>query len=81
MVSSTCIKCGNHSFQIVENSPSGAAFKLMFVQCGSCGGVVGIQDYFNIGSLIKDQEKQIKRLQSCISDIEFQVSQIYQRIR
>ena len=81
MATSTCIKCGNHSFQIAENSPSGAAFKLMFVQCSSCGGVVGIQDYFNIGTLLQDQEKQIKQLQSSISDIESQLSHISQRIR
>ncbi len=59
MASSTCIKCGSTRFEIKENSPTGSRFKIMFVQCNSCGGVVGIMDYYNIGQLIHDLAKKL----------------------
>lgn len=52
MAQSTCPKCGGHSFELVENSPSNSKFKFLFIQCSSCGCVVGTQEYYNIGALI-----------------------------
>ncbi len=45
MPESTCVKCGNHSF-------IGRSFELdrpvIFVQCSSCGGVVGVLEDMNL---------------------------------
>jgi hypothetical protein len=49
----TCVKCGQHQFEVREVEPNDSNFKLNFVQCGSCGGVVGVMDYSNIGSLLE----------------------------
>ena len=54
MAVSTCIKCGNHTFEMVEVSPQESKFKLNFIQCVSCGGVVGVQDFYNIGNFVKN---------------------------
>jgi uncharacterized Zn finger protein len=59
MASSTCTKCGSTSFEVKENSPMGSNFRIMFVQCSNCGGVVGTMDYFNIGQLIHDLAKKL----------------------
>ncbi len=59
---STCPKCNNHTFTIQENTPAGSNFKLMFVQCSSCGAVVGVIDCFNIGNLILQQNKALKKI-------------------
>lgn len=59
MANSTCVKCGSTSFEIMENSPSGSNFKFMFVQCSSCGGVVGVMDYYNIGKLLEILGKKL----------------------
>lgn len=53
MAQSTCPKCGNSGFELVENTPKGAAFKFMFIQCSSCGCVVGVTDYHNTASLLE----------------------------
>lgn len=53
MAMSTCVKCGNHTFEVKEAEPVNSKFKLMFVQCSGCGGVVGVMDYFNIGYFVK----------------------------
>jgi hypothetical protein len=62
MATSTCPKagCGSHRFEMVENTPSGSAYKLMFIQCASCGTVVGVMDYFNIGNLLKKVAKALR---------------------
>lgn len=54
MASSRCIKCDNGTFEIVENTPRRSAFRLMFVQCSSCGAVVGVLDFYNIGERITE---------------------------
>lgn len=36
-----------------EVTPSGSAFKLMFIQCRSCGCVVGSHEYHNTASLLE----------------------------
>jgi len=59
MAYSTWVKCGSTSFEIKENSPKGSQFKLMFVQCSSCGGVVAVMDYYNIGVLIHSLAKKL----------------------
>jgi uncharacterized Zn finger protein len=56
---STCVRCGNQRFEVVENEPDKARFKLMFVQCAKCGSVVGVTEYFNIGSLLNRMAEKL----------------------
>jgi hypothetical protein len=59
MATSTCIKCGGTRFEVRENTPRDSAFKLMFVQCAACGGVVGVQEYYNIGGMLQKLAKKL----------------------
>ena len=52
MAMSTCTKCGKTQLEVKEVTPVESNFKLNFVQCTSCGGVIGVIDYFNVGELI-----------------------------
>lgn len=54
MATTQCAKCGSHGFEMVHYTPKGSRFKLNFVQCSSCGAVVGVLDYYNIGNLIAE---------------------------
>jgi hypothetical protein len=54
MAISNCVKCGNHFFEMKEAEPATSNFKVQLIQCSSCGGVVGVMDYYNIGQLIHD---------------------------
>ena len=60
MALSTCIKCGATVFELKEAEPRGGKYKLMFVQCSQCGGVVGATEYYNIGQLIHTLAKKLK---------------------
>jgi predicted nucleic-acid-binding Zn-ribbon protein len=50
---STCVKCGGTFFETRTVEPSGSNFKVTFVQCSNCGGVVGVMDFYNIGGMLQ----------------------------
>jgi hypothetical protein len=57
MAISTCIKCGGTKFENKSVTPKGSNFVLTFIQCASCGGVVGVMDYYNLGQDIQEIKK------------------------
>lgn len=62
MAVSKCIKCDSNSFEISEIKARGSNFKLMAVQCSSCGGVVGIQEFMNIGAMLFRQNGVLNKI-------------------
>jgi len=55
MATSTCVKCGSTSFEVVEARPKGSKHNYLgFVQCSKCGGVIGVIDPLNIGSMLEE---------------------------
>jgi hypothetical protein len=52
MAESTCVKCGSHTFEAKEREVSDSKFTYLFIQCISCGGVVGVLDRLNIGKAL-----------------------------
>ena len=64
MARSTCPKCDNHSFEVVIDSPSKSNFKMAYIQCTSCGAVVGVTEYYNIGNKLQELEEKIEKLRS-----------------
>ena len=62
MASSTCVKCGHTTFEMVESSISGLRFKRDFLQCGQCGGVVGVIESDNLNGRLDAIEERLKEL-------------------
>ena len=62
MAQSKCIKCNGITFEMVENTPLNSNFKLMFVQCQTCGTVVGVLPYENAAELVRKLTKKIDSL-------------------
>ncbi len=69
MAISMCPKCSSSSFEVKIQSPSGSNYKVAFIQCRSCGCVVGAQEYYNVGTLVKDLEKKVDALSMKISGL------------
>jgi len=59
MAQSSCPKCGEHSFELKENSPKNSNYKYIFIQCSNCGTVVGTTEFNNIGKLISRLAKEL----------------------
>ena len=53
MAQSTCSKCGHHVFELRETEPMGSKYKFYFVQCALCGTVVGVVEYYHVGTRLK----------------------------
>ena len=60
MATSTCPKCDSHTFETKEFSPNHSNFRLTAVQCASCGAVVGVLDFLNIGAELMKIGKAVK---------------------
>jgi len=45
MATSKCGHCKSATFEVKEVEPRESRFKLIFVQCASCGVPVGVIDY------------------------------------
>ena len=52
MPTSRCAHCESRQFELKEAEPRDSRFKLMFIQCASCGRVVGVTDAHNVPNLI-----------------------------
>jgi predicted Zn finger-like uncharacterized protein len=66
---STCPNCKSHLFEVVETQINWKNYQ--FIQCTSCGTVVGVLD-----PKITDLERKIRNLESSICNIEHDVHQI-----
>lgn len=49
---SKCPKCDGTSFEMVKASIENANYSYNFIQCSSCGCVVGVTESHNIGALL-----------------------------
>lgn len=68
MALSSCVKCGQHSFELKEAKIATAKFKMFFVQCSYCGGVVGTLPYEDTNSQIHEVKKSVNQARTEIMD-------------
>jgi hypothetical protein len=61
------VKCGDLSFELVEAAVADAEYSLYFVQCAMCGGVVGVQEFNNIGAMLAEQNEALRRIGRALS--------------
>jgi hypothetical protein len=71
-----CGKCDSTQFKVKEIEPIDSAYKLIAVQCNSCGTPFGVTDYYSAGTLIKNQEKQMKEMSDRLAAMEHTLRQI-----
>lgn len=67
----TCPKnnCNGMIFTLETISPHGSKYKLSAICCSSCGAVVGVLDYLNIGVKTEHIETRLKHLEALPSRI------------
>jgi len=51
---SKCPRCSNNEFEAVKETPVNSNYELIFVRCTSCKIVVGVIDYYNVGTLVNE---------------------------
>ncbi|ELY2473516.1 hypothetical protein SMB93_003926 [Cronobacter sakazakii] len=59
MATTTCPKCTSTQFELKEHPVTNSKFRLVFIQCSSCGAAVGTTELINTNSLIKALAKKL----------------------
>ncbi len=70
MATSTCAKCDGHVFELTEQTPAGAAHKVLFVQCAVCGTPIGVLDVHDNAALLAKQAASIDELKKQVNGID-----------
>ena len=60
MDQSKCPKCEGLEFEVVNQTPINSNYELIFVRCNQCKTVVGVIDFYNVGTLIKKLAQKLK---------------------
>lgn len=76
MAFSKCSSCNSTFFEVKSAEPKGSSYKQVFVQCSSCGCVVGVMPYYDAGVLAKDNQKELKNLAHQVADIQNQLRRL-----
>lgn len=81
MAQSTCIKCGWHNFELMEQSFVGAKYKMFLVQCASCGTPVGVVPFYDPGVTANIVSDKVDKLEREIQDIQYTLNDIRNNMR
>ncbi|GAO01973.1 hypothetical protein PSR1_00838 [Anaeromyxobacter sp. PSR-1] len=81
MARPTCPACQNSRFEAVNFEPSGSKFKFVSVQCASCGAIVGVMDYTNIGAELGSLRKDVKRLSDAVEQTKSYVLDVHRLVQ
>lgn len=57
---SKCPKCENTEFEVVNETPVNSNYELIFARCALCKTVVGVIDFYNVGTLIKKLASKLR---------------------
>lgn len=70
MATSTCQKCGGTEFEGKEHTPIECNYKYVFIQCASCGAVVGVVNFYHNEQLIHDLANNLDEIKNKINSLE-----------
>ena len=78
MATSKCPHCDNRTFELKEITPRNSNYKYNVLQCASCGSVLGVTDYFNIGALLKkDVEPVVNGIRSDLRGVNGNIGNLW----
>ncbi|MCX7559798.1 hypothetical protein OS190_09480 [Sulfitobacter sp. F26204] len=76
-----CGHCGKTGTKAQEISPSGANFKQVAICCSSCSAILGVTGFFDVGAVVKVQEKKIDAMTHQIGDLTRAVEDLQRQLR
>lgn len=76
MAFSKCGSCNSTFFEVKQAEPKDSSYKLVFVQCSSCGAVIGAMPYYDAGILAKDNQNKLTALSQQIAELQDQVRRL-----
>lgn len=80
MASSKCVNCGFEYFEVVKNKPLHSDVDLLFVQCLSCGSVLGLVNESDTALVTKLIETQYARMEEIAKTLDHNIRLIAGKI-
>ena len=80
MATSTCGKCGNHTFELIPVTPKKSNFSYYFVQCANCGVPVAALEANNLNHELGLLAKQVKALTSDVATVNNNLAIVNQNV-
>ena len=76
MAVSTCVRCGKMGFEMKVGEPTGSRYKVLYIQCKSCGGVAGVTDYQNTSVELDGLKKEVHDLAQKVSGVRSAINML-----
>jgi hypothetical protein len=76
MASSKCPSCKHSGFSLVMQTPTGSGYPVQFIQCSSCGTVVGVLDFKPAWPTLDILDAAAKELKSMIVSVGSGINQM-----
>ena len=73
MAESICSNCRFNSFEIVKSKLRDSEREVFFVQCVSCGTVVGIVNDDNSERLVSELEEKFLKMEEMITTLDYNI--------
>ena len=73
MALSRCANCGFEYFETVKNKPYNSEEELTFVQCASCGYVIGVVNKNDTGLITKLLEENFSKAEKIATTIDHNI--------
>ena len=73
MAQSKCANCGFEFFEVVKNKPQNSDADLLFIQCASCGTVIGLMNESNTELITKSIEEQFLKIQEIAATLHHNI--------
>ena len=63
---SHCPMCRTSEFEMVESKPKDSGFSVNFVQCSTCGTVVGVLEHFALTDALMKHEALLQKIAQAV---------------
>jgi len=73
MAESKCPNCRFDYFEVVKNKPQNSDREVFFVQCASCGTVIGIVNDSNSERVVNELEEKFLQLEEMITTLDHNI--------
>lgn len=69
--SAKCGHCGQSGTKIEMIEPNGSQYKQAAICCSHCNSILGVTGYYDTGTLLKSQEKEIADLKRQLAQVDY----------
>lgn len=82
MANSKCGSCNSASFELViNNDVKGSAYPIAFVQCSSCGAVVGALEEKNSEWIFSQLKKSVEGVEAIAVNIDNNIVKLHKLVK